>query len=79
MNLPCAADSDDDDDDDDEELTFDDAPPRQSEESVEEYFQRTQDYWLQQARNIMEGEGIKLSDRKLLKIAKEICEEAASS
>ncbi|XP_076470965.1 kelch domain-containing protein 4-like [Babylonia areolata] len=71
-------DSDDDDDEDDEELTFDDAPARQEEETQEDYFSRTQDYWLQQARDIMEGEGIKLSDRKLLKIAKEICQEASS-
>ncbi|KAL8590625.1 hypothetical protein ACOMHN_011061 [Nucella lapillus] len=68
----------DDDDDDDEELTFDDAPPREDSESVEDYFDRTKDYWLQQARDIMESEGIRLSDRKLLKIAKEICEEASS-
>ena len=69
----------DDDDDDEEELMFEDAPPRRSEEGHEDYFERTQDYWLQQARNIMDEEGIKLSDRKLLKFAKEICEEAATS
>ena len=60
-------------------MTFEDAPPRKAEESPEDYFERTQDYWLQQARDIMDEEGIKLSDRKLLKFAKEICEEAATS
>lgn len=68
-----------DDDDDDDELTFDDAPARKSEERKDEYFERTQDYWLTQARNITEGEGMRLSDRKLLKFAQEICDEACQN
>lgn len=76
--IPDSDDDDDNDDDDDEDLTFEDAPPRNAEESVDGYFERTKDYWLQQARDIMEEEGIKLSDRKLLKFAKEICDEAAA-
>ncbi|KAK7474033.1 hypothetical protein BaRGS_00034743, partial [Batillaria attramentaria] len=65
--------------DDDEEMTFDDAPPRQADEGKDVYFERTQDYWLTQARSITESEGMRLSDRKLLKFAKEICDEACST
>lgn len=58
------------------DMTFDDAPKREEGEISDDYFSRTQDYWLTQAKTITEGDGISLSDRKLLKLAKEICQEA---
>ncbi|RUS84183.1 hypothetical protein EGW08_008070 [Elysia chlorotica] len=68
----------DDDDDTDEsmEITFDDAPSRVDGESISDYFTRSQDYWIQKAKEIYEEEGETISDRRLLRFAKEVCEEA---
>lgn len=58
------------------EITFDDAPDRRDGEGISDYFSRSQDYWVQKAREIYEEEGETISDRKLVRFAKEICEEA---
>ncbi|KAK3757981.1 hypothetical protein RRG08_058293 [Elysia crispata] len=69
---------DDDDEDSDEsmEITFDDAPSRIDGESTSDYFARSQDYWIKKAKEIYEEEGETISDRRLLRFAKEVCEEA---
>ena len=58
------------------EITFDDAPSRIDGESTSDYFARSQDYWIKKAKEIYEEEGETISDRRLLRFAKEVCEEA---
>ena len=58
------------------EITFDDAPSRLDGESTSDYFARSQEYWIGKAREIYEEEGETISDRRLLRFAKEVCEEA---
>ncbi|XP_059160782.1 kelch domain-containing protein 4-like [Physella acuta] len=69
-------DSEDDDSDESMEITFDDAPDRREGEGISDYFSRSQEYWVQKAREIYEEEGETITDRKLVRFAKEICEEA---
>uniref|UniRef100_A0A0B7A401 DUF4110 domain-containing protein n=1 Tax=Arion vulgaris TaxID=1028688 RepID=A0A0B7A401_9EUPU len=71
-------DDEDEDSDSDEsmEITFDDAPARREGEGILDYFSRSQDYWLQKAKEIYEEDGETISERRLLRFAKEICEEA---
>jgi len=66
----------DDDDDDDIDLDFSDAPERPSSEPIKDYFERTHDYWISKAKEYCESESMTLSDKKLEKLAKEICQEA---
>ncbi|KAL4235173.1 kelch domain containing 4 [Mactra antiquata] len=71
------SDSDDDDDDDDDiDIDFSDAPERPASESIKDYFERTKDYWLSKAQEYCDSEDMKLSAKKLEKLAKEMCEEA---
>ncbi|BFZ13554.1 hypothetical protein BsWGS_16593 [Bradybaena similaris] len=72
------ADEEDEETDSDEsmEITFDDAPDRREGEGILDYFSRSQGYWLQKAREIYEEDGEVISERRLLRFAKEICEEA---
>ncbi|KAH9515686.1 kelch domain containing 4 [Bulinus truncatus] len=74
----AAPEQDDSDDDSDEsmEITFDDAPDRKAGEQINEYFNRSQDYWIQKAKEIYEEDGETLSERRLIRFAKDICEEA---
>lgn len=60
------------------DITFDDAPPQREGEGIASYFDRTKEYWISKAREIYEEEGETISDRRLLRFAKEVCEEACS-
>ncbi|GFO25318.1 kelch domain-containing protein 4-like, partial [Plakobranchus ocellatus] len=77
-HLEDDGDDEDDDEDSDEsmEITFDDAPSRLDGEDISDYFTRTQAYWIGKAREIYEEEGETISERRLLRFAKEVCEEA---
>lgn len=55
------------------ELTFEDAPDRKDEEDRKDYFDRTKEYWVEQARTYCESQGLRMSDRKLVKLASEMC------
>ena len=66
----------DDDDDDDDDICFDDAPAKREGEGIGDYFERSKSYWMTKAREIYEEDGDKLNDRRLLRFAKEVCEEA---
>ncbi|KAI8759587.1 kelch domain-containing protein 4 [Biomphalaria glabrata] len=72
----AAADEQDEDSDESMEITFEDAPDRKDGEHISDYFSRSQDYWVQKAREIYEEEGETLSERRLVRFAKDICEEA---
>jgi hypothetical protein len=56
-------------------MTFDDAPAVEEGEEVRGYFERTKDYWLQQAQSYSNAESLGLSARKLEKLAREMCTE----
>jgi len=71
-------DSDSDDSDESMDITFDDAPPRREGESIANYFDRSKDYWISKAKEIYEEEGETISDRRILRFAKEVCEEACA-
>lgn len=58
------------------DLDFSDAPERPSTEPIKEYFDRTKHYWLAKAKEYCESESMTLSDKKMEKLAKEICQEA---
>ena len=67
------------DSDDEMDIDFSDAPEKPSSEKVVDYFIRTKDYWLSKAKEYCESEEMKLSDKKLEKLAKEMCQEAFDS
>lgn len=67
---------DDEDDDDDIDLDFSDAPERPASEAIKDYFERTKEYWLSKAQEYCDAEDMKLSAKKLEKLAKEMCQEA---
>ena len=69
---------DDDEDDDDIDIDFSDAPSRPATEPIKEYFDRTKDYWLSKAKEYCEAEEMTLSDKKLEKLATEMCQESFS-
>ncbi|XP_035824341.1 kelch domain-containing protein 4 isoform X2 [Aplysia californica] len=66
----------DEDSDESMEITFDDAPSRREGEGIGDYFERSKEYWMSKAREIFEEDGEVISDRRLLRFAKEVCEEA---
>ncbi|KAL5021888.1 hypothetical protein ScPMuIL_001043 [Solemya velum] len=59
--------------DEDMELTFEDAPDRKDDEDGTEYYDRTKEYWFEQARSYCQNQGLRMSDRKLAKLASEMC------
>lgn len=71
-------DSDDDDEDDDIDIDFSDAPERPASESIKDYFERTKDYWLSKAKEYCDAEEMTLPEKKLEKLAKEMCQESFS-
>ncbi|XP_060595724.1 kelch domain-containing protein 4-like [Ruditapes philippinarum] len=70
--------SDDDDDDDEIDIDFSDAPERPASEAIKDYFERTKDYWLKKAKEYCDSEDMSLSEKKLEKLAKEMCQESFS-
>ncbi|XP_053401413.1 kelch domain-containing protein 4-like isoform X2 [Mercenaria mercenaria] len=73
------SDSDESDDDDDEiDIDFSDAPERPASEAIKEYFERTKDYWLSKAKEYCDSEDMTLSEKKMEKLAKEMCQESFS-
>lgn len=69
---------DDEDDDDDIDIDFSDAPERPSSEPIKDYFDRTKDYWTSKAKEYCDSEDLVLSEKKLEKLAKEMCQESFS-
>lgn len=68
--------SDEDSDDSMDDITFDDAPAQREGEGIADYFNRSKDYWVSKAREIYEEDGETISDKRALRFAKEVCEEA---
>ncbi|XP_052819365.1 kelch domain-containing protein 4-like [Mya arenaria] len=66
----------DDDDDDDLDIDFSDAPERPINEAIKDYFARTKDYWVSKAKEYCDSEGMTLAEKKLEKLAKEMCQES---
>jgi len=63
-------------DDSMDDITFDDAPAQREGEGIADYFNRSKDYWVSKAREIYEEDGETISERRAVRFAKEICEEA---
>ncbi|XP_048751852.1 kelch domain-containing protein 4-like isoform X2 [Ostrea edulis] len=52
-----------------------DIPLRTEDESVEDYFERTKDFWIEQSKKYFENEKMKVTTRTVTKFAKEMCQE----
>ncbi|XP_052249914.1 kelch domain-containing protein 4-like isoform X1 [Dreissena polymorpha] len=72
-------DEDEDDDDDEIDIDFSDAPERPTSESIKDYFERTKSYWTSKAKEYCDAEEMTLTDKKLEKLAKEMCQESFGS
>lgn len=67
--------SSDDDDDIDDILEGCEVPNKNDEETMEEYFERTKDFWIEQSKKYFENEEMRVTTRTVTKFAKEMCQE----
>lgn len=67
--------SSDDDDDIDDILEGCEVPNKNDEETMEEYFERTKDFWIEQSKKYFENEEMRVTTRTVTKFAKEMCAE----
>lgn len=67
--------SSDDDDDIDDILEGCEVPKKNDEETMEEYFERTKDFWIEQSKKYFENEEMRVTTRTVTKFAKEMCAE----
>lgn len=67
--------SSDDDDDIDDILEGCEVPNKNDEETIEEYFERTKDFWIEQSKKYFENEEMRVTTRTVTKFAKEMCQE----
>ena len=52
-----------------------DVPERIDDEKLEEYFDRTKEFWLEQSEKYFKNEDMSVSKRTIQKFAKEMCTE----
>ncbi|XP_061197077.1 kelch domain-containing protein 4-like [Saccostrea echinata] len=64
-----------DDDDIEDILEGCDVPTKNEDENMEQYFERTKDFWVEQSQKYFENEEMKVSSRTVSKFAKEMCQE----
>lgn len=50
-------------------------PNKNDEETMEEYFERTKDFWIEQSKKYFENEEMRVTTRTVTKFAKEMCAE----
>lgn len=50
-------------------------PSKEEEENVEDYFERTKDFWIEQSKKYFENEEMRVTTRTATKFAKEMCQE----
>lgn len=67
--------SDEDEDDLDDILEGCDVPKQQENENVQDYFERTKEFWIQQSEKYFKDEDMEVSKRTIQKFAKEMCTE----
>lgn len=64
-----------DDDDIDDILEGCEVPNKNDEETMEDYFERTKDFWIEQSKKYFENEEMRVTTRTVTKFAKEMCQE----
>ncbi|XP_071172959.1 kelch domain-containing protein 4-like [Mytilus edulis] len=75
MDVSDDDDDDEDDDDLDDILEGCDVPKKNEDEPVNDYFERTKEFWLEQSEKYFKSEDMSVSKRTIQKFAKEMCTE----
>merc|ERR1712178_7643 len=66
-------DDEDDDSDDESDMDDEDIPDINEGESFEEFFGRTQDFWIEEAQELAKEEKIQTTEKKIKKVAQKMC------